>query len=214
MSGGGSGSTHIIRTMRKQHKVIARPDRCLELNGKGGVVSTYSWDMNITQNMADLFNERSDVKVSLPCTVMEMFKTLIENTSKNIVFGGNICQLGEGGNWATWCDPVFFIRHPLHNYISWFGHQHKEMQINGDICSVESMTRFAKYWNNVVSYARNGRIVRYEYAKKDATGANVPAWIFKGLKSKKRNNGVLPKDKEDVLKSLCQYKDVYDRWDV
>lgn len=215
MSGGGSGSSYLISNLRRKMRVMARPDVCLEPGGKGGVPEGTTWNGGLSKAAMKVFFKRTGMRLGPNATLEQLFEMLVKTTDYAIVFGGNICQLGDACDWTEWRAPMFVVRHPLHQYVSWYEHQHPEMQV-GSLDSEASVARFANYWCNVCHSAYGRTTIRYEYAREDAERNHVAKWIFKGFNSDKRNSGVLSKKAEGWLRDGTEgaYRRLYDTWEI
>jgi len=123
-------------------------------------------------------------------------------------------------------DTIFLLRHPLHNYCSWFKMKRHGSMLKpyGGIHAEFCIKTFARVWNSTAKEALrmqdlnlNSTLLRFEFASRD--GKNLPARlapIISGWKSGKRNSGVLTFSEEALLRKLTsqQFDRIYDRWDL
>lgn len=218
MSGGGSGSTFLIKRLRRLAPCIARPDVCFEKGGKRGVRTDIAFHRGgIPSDVRELFEERVNYRVRAH-TIAEMFDQLFEWHYGFVVLSGNYVQVGHSirdheGRF------VFVVRHPLHAMVSWYKHRHPEMLHGHKLNSVKVVEQYAEYWNRVAMWANEvGRVIRYEYAAEDANMICQPQVraIFDKWTQAKRNYGTLSHDSEARLEELThgQYTKLYQRWEV
>jgi hypothetical protein len=213
---GGHGSIFLVNALRETgRRIHIRPDVAFDLN--------QSLDDCPSQAGVKVFYQRTGYK-------LDVSKSINDNM---VSYLNCICKAGEivlitrlSRHGPFFCrnkisGVVCLVRHPLHAYVSFVGHQHPEAaQEFGELDSNRRIEWYAKQWNLLVSDYINSRnkIIRFESMHNDLAGlsdTSLPK-LLKNWRPEIRNNGVLTKAKENFLKDLVAetfYK-VYQDWDI
>ncbi len=115
---------------------------------------------------------------------------------------------------------VCFLRHPLHQYLSFTQHyRHADWTHHlGGRFSPDAVTYFARSWNAFTADCldSNSTIIRYEYAHTDAAHDAFLAWLVEPLFSAKRYNNLMPRDIEHLLCDLTEpvWQRLYTEWNL
>ena len=217
---GGSGSTHLIRTLATRYEVGAKPDTVF----RPSYPELRIGDLNINQGT---FAERSHgYAISTDATLEEILpeyvRYLRRSPSRTAVFN-TAAELGLFSKYEI-PDVVFLIRHPLHAFASWAKpERHGDIvRYLGGLNSPVAIERFARRWNAVVDEMRRlqeagilGGYIRYEYAASDARPLGL-GWIYRDLDSSRRNSAALSEVSSSFLQSLVHSRlmELYDVWDI
>jgi hypothetical protein len=216
VTSGGMGSSFLINALQKTGcQVHVRPDVAFATD------QTLE-DFPDIKNVAE-FHKRSRYTLDTKNTINNNLVSYLHFISERnqITTLGRASRLGPFLTKNSIRNAVCLIRHPLHAYVSFVGHQHPEAgQSFGSFASENRIKWYAEQWNCMAfDYLSSGnKILRYEYMHddvKEITNPNLPN-LLKSWTVGKRNYGVLDQEKEDLLKELTSenfYK-IYSDWHI
>ena len=234
---GGSGSTFLAHRFQKRGlEVAVRPDTYFVpriINGRGNHKKNIQanhqlidgYHVNPEKEAANEWYRRSGWRLDESKPLAGQLKRYIQwaRSEPKYVVMFNYLHLGRFFSQYRIFDIITLVRHPLHNFVSLYGHQHPEkVQSMGGLDTEEAVRFFADLWRAWVYEALicRHKIIRFEFARADYKGVkNVPKEIknlFHSWDSSKRNHGVVSADNERLLYTLvkAEYHKLYDDWGV
>jgi len=164
---GGHGTTYIQKHIGRCAK---RPDVCW---GEGLNIKKYPEvmkDMPVVVK-ANIWRRRTrGHELNPEYTIEENFVRMIDWTKEDWILFSGWCSMKSmfltDNDIAAFC----LVRHPLHAYVSYFGHQHpNHCRTLGGFNTAAAVRKWTGQWNSIISdfLASPGKIVRYEYFYKD-----------------------------------------------
>lgn len=156
---------------------------------------------------------------------MVQYLTKINSDNKIVVITSELCRMGPFFTRNSIENVICVVRHPLHAMVSYLTHQHREKvkRFKEGFNSIECVEYYAKIWNEIISdhINANSKIIRYEFAREDASflteeDAKLKDLFINKWRSDTRNFGVLNTQLEELLKQLVKinYDKLYEGWGI
>jgi len=207
---GGHGTTYIHRHIGRCAK---RPDT---LWGEG-----LNIEMLPNLKKQKVWAIRTGGHVLSPMkTIEQNLVDMIESCSHWVLLSG-WCSMRKMFLTRNKIRAYCIVRHPLHAYVSYFGHRHpNHCRALGGFNTIGAVEKWCSQWNPIVKdfLASGNKIIRYEFFYKDLPYNAAIKKDFRNFdfKTEKRNYGELDHRLENRLKKLVSdnfYK-IYDSWRV
>lgn len=207
---GGHGTTYIHRHISRCAK---RPD---VLWGEHLDIGSYP-----DQSKSIPWRRRTGGHIlSTKKTIEENLVDMIESSNIWVLLSG-WCSLRNRFLTRNKIRAYCLVRHPLHAYVSYFGHQHpNHCRSFGGFNSDGAVEKWSRQWNAIINdfLSSGNKILRYEFFYKDLPYNAAIKKDFRNFDfdTEKRNHGELHPKLEFKLKMLVNdnfYK-MYDSWDI
>jgi len=218
---GGSASTYIINTLARVYDVGNKPDTVF----RPLIDELRIGDIN--KNQGSFYKRSNGYAINDSMRLQDILPKYIsylrESDKRTAVF--NTCaELGLFSSLDIE-NVVFIVRHPLHAYVSWAKPERHGDIINflGGINSKKAIifwsNRWIKFTDEILKLQHKGilgGVIRFEYAQADVNNFNELSWIFESFDTTRRNNNVLEKKYEELLKKNVwgNYINLYPDWHV
>jgi hypothetical protein len=158
--------------------------------------------------------------LSLSKTIEENLADMIETCSHWVLLSG-WCSLRKPFLTRNKIRAYCIVRHPLHAYVSYFGHQHpNHCRALGGFNTIAAVEKWCRQWNAIVNdfMLSKNKIIRYEFFYRDLPYNAALKKDFRNFNfdTEKRNHGELLPKLEPQLKHLVNdnfYK-IYDSWEI
>jgi len=213
---GGQGSSFLIDALKKTgRRVHIRPDVAFAID------STLA-DFPDSKSVAE-FRKRSGYTLERTKTINDNLVAYLQyvNQRNAITVLARASRFGPFLTQNHVNNAVCVVRHPLHSYVSFIGHQHPEAgEPFGGFASEGSIKWYAEQWNRMAfDYLSSGNaIIRYEFMNGDVKAITSPnlAELLKNWTTGKRNHQVLSQEKEQLLRSLVSehFYMIYSDWAI
>jgi hypothetical protein len=213
---GGHGSIFLAQALRKTGRSIdLRPDvafgldKTLDEYPPGKTIAAFYNKTGYAMDASKTINDN-----------MVLYLRHISESGK-IVLITRFSRLGPFFTRNKIDNVVCVVRHPLHAYVSFVGHQHPEAgQEFGALDSERRIEWYAKQWNLLVTDYINSRncILRFEFMPDDLVRLPYPGLskLLVNWRPEIRNHRVLSKEKEILLQKsvAANFYTLYRDWDI
>jgi hypothetical protein len=218
---GGCGSTYLIRKLRERYRVDDKPDTVYRpLMGETRIGS-------VNASQGTLADRAPGFPAIAGESLENMFQRYVVFVRNDPLRTGVLNTVSEFALFSR-CgirDVVFLVRHPLHAYASWAKPERhgNVVEYLGGIQNVLPAKTYFERWRRfsdealaVCNANLGGRIIRFEYARADASGDAELMWLFEEFDSSRRNWGVVSDAVVKGVRAIVAptYRLLYDSWDV
>lgn len=229
---GGSGSSYLKRKLCELGTCHIRPDAQFKPSfwptGGGQKLGKKGYQSLPSLRAIRDFQSRTDFQFDSAKTVDKNMLDYIDHINRKGIDA--ILTLSSYYNFFSRNgirDVVFLVRHPLHQYGSWFKMKRHGAHLKpmGGKNSRRSIKYFTTVWNSFVGEYLNLKrlnlspvLIRYELADSDVKTANNPyiAERFAGWKTDRRNPDFIKPPLQELMKSQVEkaYTEIYPKWEI
>ena len=205
---GGHGTTYIHRHIGPCAK---RPD------------VLWGEDLNIrefpAEHKAKAWAKRTRGHILNPNKSIESNLCDMINSTEDWVLLSGWCSIRSKFLTENDIEAFCLVRHPLHAYVSYFGHQHpNHCRSLGGFNTAAAVRKWTGQWNSIVSdfLSSKGKLIRYEYFYKDLTYYKHIRDKLSNFDTTKRNYRELKRPLARMLKDLVadNFFQIYDEWKI